>query len=147
MPATRLMLVAALLSIGIGFVVVRQAPKEWGVEGWQGALLGSALYMGALHRILALHRAREADTERETAHPSLFGAMAWRALAFLALAVGQGYAYFEWLPAADLRAPYVMLSCWIVGETMLAPRGGAAVPGGRAAAAGSAPATAPSRRA
>lgn len=116
------MLVAAALSMGVGLAVVEGAPRAWGIEPWQGVLLGSALYMGAIHRVLVHYRSRERAESGGASWRPLIAALAWRAPVFLLLAAGQAYAYFEWLPSADLRGPYVMLSCWIVAETMLAPR-------------------------
>src|SRR5512135_652830 len=88
--------------------VVHGAPPRWRVEPWQGILFGTSLYMGVVHRWLA---SRGAAWD-----------LAWRAALFVAIVAGEAYAYFEWLPPADMRAPFVMLSGWIVAETLLAPR-------------------------
>lgn len=109
-------------------LLVRAAPVAWRLEWWHGPLLGAALYMGALSRWMTwrLDGARgggggdgafSARTWTDDAWD-----LGWRAAVFLALFAGQAYAYFEWLPRADLRASFVMLSVWIVAETMLAPR-------------------------
>jgi len=103
---------AAAVSFLVGIAIVRLAPAAWRLDPWQGVLLGTALYMGVLHRWIA----RSEWEKRMT--PGLL----WRAALFVAFVAGQAYAYFEWLPAADLRAPFVMLSGWIVAETALSPR-------------------------
>jgi len=125
-----LTLTAAAASFATGVVLVRLAPAGWRIEPWQGVLLGSALYMGVLHRWIAWRDAdlaRLSDTVPARNGPSrdwrLAGEVVWRVAVFLALVAGQAYAYYEWLPATDLRAPFVMLSGWIVAESTLAPRG------------------------
>lgn len=103
---------AAVLSFLAGVALVRLAPAGWRLDPWQGILLGAALYMGVLHRWIA-----RGEWERRMT-PGLL----WRAALFVAFVAGQAYAYFEWLPASDLRAPFVMLSGWIVAESALSPR-------------------------
>ena len=103
---------AATLSFVVGTVAVHLAPAAWRLEPWQGLLLGAALYMGVLHRWIA-RREREPGTTL---------ALVWRAALVLTFVAAHAYAYFEWLPAADLRAPFVMLSGWVVAESLLSPR-------------------------
>ncbi len=109
-----LTLSAAAASFVVGIALVGLAPAAWRLDPWQGILLGASLYMGVLHRWIAW-RGPSWDWR-------VVGELCWRAALFMALVGGQAYAYFEWLPVADLRAPFVMLSGWIVAETMLSPR-------------------------
>jgi len=118
-PAAVVFLTAAAVSMLVGLAFVRLAPAAWRLDPSQGVLLGTALYMGVLHRWIVR---REGDQDRGTV-----GGLVWRAALFLAFVAGQAYAYFEWLPASDLRAPFVMLSGWIVAETVLSPREGTGV--------------------
>ena len=106
-------ILAAALSFLVGSAVVALAPAGWRLEPWQGLLFGTALYMGVLHRWIA----------RPEWDPGMAAGLAWRAALFIVFVAGQAYAYFEWLPAADVRAPFVMLSGWVVAETLLSPRG------------------------
>ena len=98
------MLGAAAACAAVGLIAVNAAPHAWRLEWRHGLLLGTALYMGVLHRWLARGDASSA--------------LAPRAAVFVALLALQGYAYFEWLPPVDLRAPFVLLSGWIVTETL-----------------------------
>jgi hypothetical protein len=84
------------LSIAAGVGLSFLAPASWHVAPFHGALLGSALYLGALRKGK--------------------GALT-RAAAFVALAATQAYILFETAPGADLRATFVILSTWIVLET------------------------------
>ena len=102
---------AAAAACVAGLAIVRLAPAAWLLDPWQGVLLGSALYMGVLHRRMT---GNEWDARMTVG-------LLWRVAAFIGFVGFQAYAYFEWLPAADLRAPFVMLSGWIVAETALAP--------------------------
>ena len=113
-------ILAAVLSFFVGSAVVGIAPASWRLAPWQGLLFGTALYMGVLHRWIA----------RPEWRPREAAGLAGRAALFIALVAGQAYAYFEWLPASDVRAPFVMLSGWVVAETLLSPRtpGGAGTP-------------------
>ena len=120
-----LTLLALLASFLTGLALIHGAPPRWRLDPWQGILLGTALYMGVVNRWLAWRRAAAAgagDTGRLSTARAAWG-LALRALLFLAIVAGEGYAYFEWIPPADLRGPFVMLSAWIVTETLLAPRG------------------------
>jgi hypothetical protein len=117
-------LAAALGSFVLGMVLVRGAPPAWRLDPWQGLLLGTALYMGVVHRWLAWRRVRAiADSAARRSVLSDAWDLGWRLAFFLGLVAGEAYAYFEWLPPADLRAPFVMLSGWVVAESLLAPRG------------------------
>jgi hypothetical protein len=109
-------LAAAAAACLVGLLFVRLAPSEWRLDPSQGMLLGTALYMGVLHRWIGR---REPGT---AGGPRTAGGLLWRAALFLAIVAGQAYVYFEWLPASDMRAPFVMLSGWIVAETLLSPR-------------------------
>lgn len=114
MGMTALMLSAAAASFIAGIALVGLTPAAWRLEPWQGVLLGASIYMGVLHRWIA---ERGASWNWRAA-----AGLCWRVALFMALVGGQAYAYFEWLPGTDLRAPFVMLSGWIVAETMLSPR-------------------------
>jgi len=119
----RTIAIAALLSFGMGMAAVRCAPAEWGLDRWQGVLLGTALYMGAVHPWF-VRRRREADSaegDRLDGWNAARG-LGWRIALFLAIAAGEIYAYYEWLPVADLRAPFAMLSAWVVTESIGASR-------------------------
>lgn len=105
-------LLGAVVSFFVGSAVVALAPAAWRLAPWQGLLFGTALYMGVLHRWIA----------RPEWDPRMAPGLAWRVALFIGLVAGQAYAYFEWLPAADVRAPFVMLSGWVVAETLLSPR-------------------------
>ena len=87
----------AALAVGAGIAIALAAPRTWGVAPFHGILLGSALYVAALR------------------HGS--GA-AVRAAAFLALAAAQAYVVFVAAPGADVRATFVILSTWIVLESV-----------------------------
>lgn len=93
-----------VLALAAGVAIALAAPRAWDVAPFHGILLGSALYAGALRH-----------------GPGAFA----RTAAFLALAAAQGYVVFVAAPGADLRATFVILSTWIVLESM----------GGRSAAA------------
>jgi hypothetical protein len=95
MPRTRLWLL--FLAVALGVALASAAPRSWSVEPFHGALFGSALYLGALRR--------------QAGAP-------WRAAAFLALAAAQAYVLFEAAPGADVRATFVILSTWIVLESL-----------------------------
>jgi len=112
-------LLAALLSFGAGIAAVRSAPAAWGLDPWQGVLLGTALYMGAVHPWL-VRRRREADSPAGAPTDGWSGArsLVWRIALFLAIAAGEVYVYYQWLPVADLRAPFAMLSAWVVTESI-----------------------------
>lgn len=109
-PRTARALFLGVGALVAGVAIVHAAPRAWRLEWWQGLLLGSAIYMGIVHR-----------WDRE-------GTAGWlrRAAVFFALLALQAFAYFEWLPATDLRAPFVVLSVWIVTEAMFARSGVAA---------------------
>jgi cyanate permease len=120
-------LLAVVASFLAGLALIRGAPARWHVDPWQGVLLGTALYMGVIHRWLAWHRAAKAAASAVTpwARESAWAAtwsLGWRIGVFLGLIGVQAFVYFDWLPAADLRAPFVMLSGWITAETLLSPR-------------------------
>jgi len=94
------------ISIAVGVGLSFAAPASWHVAPFHGAMLGAALYLGALRKPM--------------------GSMA-RAAAFIALAGAQAYVLFEAAPGADLRASFVILSTWIVVDTTKgwnAPRAG-----------------------
>jgi hypothetical protein len=95
MPRTRLWLL--FLSVGAGVALALAAPSSWNVAPFHGVLLGSAFYICALKRP---------------------GGELKRAAVFLALAVTQGYVLFEATPGADVRATFVVLSTWIVLESV-----------------------------
>ena len=95
MPRTRLWLL--FLAVALGVVLASAAPRSWSVAPVHGALFGAALYLGALRR------------------PA--GALL-RAAAFLALASAQAYVLFEAAPGSDVRAAFVILSTWIVLESL-----------------------------
>lgn len=120
-------ILAVAASFLAGLTLIHGAPARWRLDPWQGVLLGTALYMGVVHRWLAWRRAARGMASvapggaRETAWPVAWS-LGWRVFAFLGLIAVQAYAYFDWLPPADLRAPFVMLSGWITAETLLAPR-------------------------
>jgi hypothetical protein len=105
MPRTRLWLL--FLSVGAGVALALAAPPSWNVAPFHGVLFGSAFYICALKRP---------------------GGELWRAGVFLALAVTQAYVLFETTPGADVRATFVILSTWIVlesvGKARTAPAGG-----------------------
>jgi hypothetical protein len=94
MERARLWMLGLAIAVGVGLSFA--APASWHVKPFHGALLGSALYLGALRR-------------RQGWLP--------RAAAFVALAGAQAYLLFEAAPEADLRASFVILSTWIVLET------------------------------
>lgn len=92
-----------MISAAVGLALAFAAPRSWGVAPFHGILLGAAIYVAALRH----------------------GAAAFpRAAAFVALAAAQAWVVFVAAPGADLRATFVILSTWIVLETV----------GGRAAA-------------
>jgi hypothetical protein len=105
-------ILAAVLSFFVGSAVVGIAPASWRLAPWQGLLFGTALYMGVLHRWIA----------RPEWDSRMAAGLVWRAALFIAFVAGHAYTYFEWIPAADVRAPFVMLSGWVVAETLLSPR-------------------------
>jgi hypothetical protein len=84
------------VSIAAGVGLSFAAPTPWHVTPFHGAMLGSALYLGALRKPKGSLR---------------------RAATFLALAAVEAYVLFEAAPEADLRASFVILSTWIVLET------------------------------
>ncbi|HET9950553.1 MAG TPA: hypothetical protein VFS09_02035 [Candidatus Eisenbacteria bacterium] len=120
-------LIAALASFGVGVTAVRWAPAAWRLDPWQGVLLGTALYMGAVHPWL-VRRRRERDGVSPAAAAgradgwNAARGLGWRVAIFLAIAAGEVYAYYQWLPVADLRAPFAMLSAWVVTESIGADR-------------------------
>jgi len=122
-----LTLAAVVASFLLGLALIHGAPTRWRLDSWQGILLGTALYMGVVHRWLAWRRTAtpvvggDAAAGMHAAGRAAWG-LTWRVAAFLGIVVGEAYAYFEWLPPSDMRAPFVMLSAWIVAETLLAPR-------------------------
>lgn len=86
-----------VISAAAGLALSFAAPRSWGVAPFHGILLGAAMYIGALR----------------------YGAGAIpRAAAFLALAAAQAYVVFVAAPGADLRATFVILSTWIVLESV-----------------------------
>jgi hypothetical protein len=121
------MLSAAAACLLAGMLMIHGAPPRWRLDSWQGILLGMALYMGVVHRWLVARQGTAANANHRGGGAAAFTAwdLAWRLAAFVGIVAGEAYAYYEWLPAADLRAPFVMLSGWIVAETMLAPRAAA----------------------
>ena len=94
MERDRILVIGLSMAVGVGLSFA--APPSWHVAPFHGALLGAALYLGALRKPKG----------------SLL-----RAAAFVALAGTQAYLLFEAAPAADLRASFVILSTWIVLET------------------------------
>jgi len=87
----------AIASILIGIALAFAAPSSWKVGPFHGALLGSAFYVAALRHTPA---------------------MLPRAVAFLLLAGAQVYVLFVAAPGADLRATFIILSSWIVVESV-----------------------------
>lgn len=85
------------ISVAAGLALSLAAPRSWGVAPFHGILLGAAIYVAALRHGMA-------------AVP--------RAAAFLLLAAAQAYVVFVAAPGADLRATFVILSTWIVLETV-----------------------------
>lgn len=86
-----------VISAATGLALSFAAPRSWGVAPFHGILLGAAMYIGALR----------------------YGAGAIpRAAAFLVLAAAQAYVLFVAAPGADLRATFVILSTWIVLESV-----------------------------
>jgi hypothetical protein len=85
------------ISGAIGLALALAAPRTWEVSPFHGLLFGAAFYVAALR-----HGA---------------GALA-RGAAFLLLAAAQAYVLFSLAPGADLRATFVILSTWIVLETV-----------------------------
>jgi cyanate permease len=120
----RTIVIAALASLGVGLLAVQCAPTAWRIDPWQGILLGTALYMGAFHPWLVRRRAENADSAAGARADAWLAARSrgWRVALFLAIAAGEVYAYYEWLPVADLRAPFALLSAWVVVESIGAPR-------------------------
>jgi len=84
-------------SCAAGLALSFAAPSDWGVAPFHGLLLGAAIYVAVLR-----HGSR----------------IAGRAAAFLALAATQAYVFFVAAPGADLRATFIILSTWIVLETV-----------------------------
>jgi hypothetical protein len=93
--ATRLWIPALSVLSGVGLTYA--APGTWGVAPFHGALLGAAFYIAALRHRLAIFL---------------------RVAAFLALAGAQTYVLFVMAPGADVRAVFVILSTWIVLESV-----------------------------
>ena len=89
------------LAVALGVALSFAAPDSWDVAPFHGALLGSALYLGALRR-------------QSGALP--------RAAAFFALVAAQAYVVFEAAPQSDVRATFVVLSTWIVIESVAGGR-------------------------
>lgn len=85
------------ISAAAGLALALAAPRAWAVAPFHGLLFGAARYAAALR-----HGA---------------GALP-RAAAFLLLAAAQAYVLFSLAPGADLRATFVILSTWIVLETV-----------------------------
>src|SRR5512134_3554092 len=100
--------------VALGLAASAAVPASWGIGPGHGLLLGGALYAGGLRRYLA------ADAALPWAR--LAPGAALRVAAFLVFAALQAMAYFEWLPATDLRWTFVVLSTWITIETLLEPR-------------------------
>jgi hypothetical protein len=93
--ATQIWMLA--ISAAAGLALSLAAPRSWGVAPFHGILLGAAIYVAALR----------------------YGTGAFpRAAAFLALAAAQAYVVFVAAPGADLRATFVILSTWIVLESV-----------------------------
>ena len=104
-----IIVVAASLALAAAGVAV--APARWELSFFHAFLLGGALYAGALRR----HFAK--GTEEA-------GAILWRgaivrAAAFLLFAGTQAVVCFDLAPDADVRGFFVILSSWIVAETVL----------------------------
>ena len=119
----RTIVIAALASLGVGLLAVRWAPAAWRLDPWQGILFGTALYMGAVHPWLARRRGAAEPAPGDRAERwRAARSLGWRIALFLAVAAGEVYAYYEWLPVADLRAPFALLSAWVVVESIGAPR-------------------------
>jgi hypothetical protein len=85
------------ISVVLGLAVAFAAPRSWGVAPFHGILLGAAIY------VAALRHGRNA---------------ALRAAAFVALAAAQAWVVFVAAPGADVRATFVILSTWIVLESV-----------------------------
>ena len=84
-----------------GLALAFAAPRAWGIAPFHGILLGGAAYVAALRH-----------------GPHAFP----RAVAFVALAAAQAWIVFVAAPASDLRATFVILSTWIVVESVGSPR-------------------------
>lgn len=124
----RIIVIGAFASLAVGWALARCAPAAWRLDPWIGPLLGTALYMGAVHPwIVRGGRAIESGFGGRAALWSAARALGWRVAIFLAIAAGEVYAYYQWLPVADLRAPFAMLSAWVVTESIGAPRASTAV--------------------
>lgn len=104
---TRLVPIVAAFAAGLALAFA--APRAWGVAPFHGILFGGAVYIAALRH-------------GRSAIP--------RAAAFLAIAAAQAWIVFVAAPASDLRATFVILSTWIVIESVGAGSGGAASPVG-----------------
>ena len=116
MATTRLFLMGGSIVTGAAALLV--APARWGLHPFHGIVLGCALYAAALRRYAerAEMDALQHPSSREwAAHGAR---LALRAAAFLGLAAGQAYLCFELQPGADLRAAFVILSSWIVVESV-----------------------------
>lgn len=85
------------VSMAIGLLLAFAAPRSWGIAPFHGLLLGAALYIAAL---------RHGSTA------------VVRAAAFATLAAAQAYVLFVAAPGADLRGTFIILSTWIVLETV-----------------------------
>jgi hypothetical protein len=85
------------LSAAAGLALAYAAPRSWGIAPFHGVLLGAAIYVAALRHGAGAVR---------------------RAAGFLLLAAAQAYVLFVAAPGADLRATFIILSTWIVLESV-----------------------------
>jgi hypothetical protein len=111
-------------SIAVSLLLALAAPRAWEIDPAHGVLLGFALYAGALRRYA---RRRELEAVRDRA---LGRSPGWsrrvpgllvRTAAFFAVAGALAYVLFEAAPGADLRAAFIILSSWIVLESVVDP--------------------------
>ncbi|HYJ33557.1 MAG TPA: hypothetical protein VE326_10095 [Candidatus Binatia bacterium] len=86
-----------VISAALGLALALAAPRSWGVAPFHGILLGAAIYVAALRHGRAA---------------------ALRTAAFVALAAAQAWVVFVAAPGADVRATFVILSTWIVLESV-----------------------------
>ena len=96
-------------SLVLAAAAVALAPSRWELSFFHAFLLGGALYAGALRGYLA---------RRSNAGAPLWRGALVRAAAFLFFAGTQAMVCFDLAPEADVRGFFVILSSWIVAETV-----------------------------
>ena len=116
-------------SLLLGAALGAAAPASWMLRWTDGLLLGAALYVAGLRRFVERHEA-EAEASREAegggAHArgfALASAMApgllLRAALFVAILSVQAYFCFTVVPDADVRRGFIVLSAWVVMQTLI----------------------------